>query len=461
MKFIILAGGSGGRLWPISRDLYPKPILRLEGERTLIQNVYSIALNLTTPRNIVVITNIKQSNDIKLQLKSFAKNPIVLSEPMMKNTAPAVASAISYIQNKTDEIVTILPVDFMIGDIEQFNKAIKAAQNLAKKGYIATIGVKPSYFDSGFGYIQVNEKINDGYIVEKFIEKPNKSEEHDYINKDNVFWNSGIYVGKISSFIKAFNDFCPDIVKHISKDMFNENLSIKYSAYEFLNEISIDYAIIEKISNLVCVELDAKWTDYGSWLSIKNKSQKDSKGNVIYGNVVTNKVKDSFIYSSKELVAANNLKEKIVIESEDAILVCSKDRASEINKLVKKLKDNNNKVAIIGKTGYRPWGYYTCLNEGDGWLTKLISVSAGHKLSLQSHNYRSEHWVVLEGVATVVLEDEIHSLQKGQSINIPLKAKHSLQNHTNDVLKILEVQKGDYISEDDIIRYQDMYGRIN
>ena len=216
---------------------------------------------------------------------------------------------------------------------------------------------------------------------------------------------------------------------------------------------------MEKTDNLAFVELKTKWKDYGSWHAIYNNEEKDTNNNVIKGNVIAEDIKDSFIYSSKELVAASGIKNTIVIETEDAVLVCDEACAPNINKLVKELKKSNDDTTKIQKTVFRPWGYYTCLNKGNGWLTKIISVSPGHKLSLQSHNYRSEHWVVLEGTATVILEDETFILNKRHSIDIPLNAKHSLQNLSKEPLKILEVQKGSYIGEDDIIRYEDMYGR--
>ena len=243
--------------------------------------------------------------------------------------------------------------------------------------------------------------------------------------------------------------------------MFDDNNKIKYEYYENISKISIDYAVLEKANNVAVVELETQWNDLGSWSALYSNGEKDAKNNVTHGNVILDKVKNSFVYSSKELVAVSGVENTIVVETEDALLVCDKSRASEINKIVQTLKNQKNEITNTHKTVFRPWGFYTCLNGGDGWLSKIITVSAGHKLSLQSHNHRSEHWVVLEGTATVILDDEIHELSKCQSIDIPLKAKHSLQNHTNEILKILEVQKGDYISEDDIIRYEDIYGRVN
>ena len=460
MKCVILAGGSGERLWPVSRDLYPKSLLKLFGGRTLVQNVFEIASKITSEKNILTITNIRQFDDTRIQLKELCSKPLIISEPMSKNTAPAVASALTYLKGQKDEMVLILPVDFSIENIELFLTGIEKAKNLAKKGFIVAFGVKPSYPESGFGYIQLDDDILSGNKVKKFIEKPCKENISAFMKEEKYYWNTGIYLAKISTFLDAYQKYAPNECKGFSKEMFDENNKIKFEFYENIPELSIDYAIMEKTENIACIELETKWQDFGSWQALYNDREKDSKGNVIDGNVIVDKVKDSFIYSSKELVAVSGMKNTIVVETEDAVLVCDKSRASDINQLVKELKKNKDPATLSRKTVFRPWGFYTCLNGGSGWLTKIITVSPGHKLSLQSHNYRSEHWVVLEGKATVILDEQKHVLNKHQSIDIPIKSKHSLQNHTREPLKILEVQKGDYIGEDDIIRYEDMYGRV-
>lgn len=460
MKFIILVGGSGERLWPVSRDLYPKSLLKLYGDKTLLQNTFEMALSVTGVKNILTVTNIRQAVDLKIQLNALAKNPVILSEPMAKNTAPAVASALNYLNGKKDEIVVILPVDFSVDDKDAFFDALEKAKKIASSGYIAAMGVKPLYPETGYGYINTGDKIKQGKKVLRFIEKPSKTEAEKFIKDDSYLWNCGIYAAKLSVLIEAFSKYAPDIINNLQGDIFDENNKIKYEYYEKLPSISVDYALIEKVENLAVVELETNWHDYGSWQAVYSSEKQDAKGNVVHGNVLLDKVKNSFVYSSKELVAVSGMKNIVVVETEDAVLVCDKDKASNINGIVKALKENNNETTQLHKTVFRPWGFYTCLNGGEGWLSKIITVSPGHKLSLQSHNHRSEHWIVLEGTATVLLDDEKHILNKRQSINIPIKSKHSLQNHTKEPLKILEVQKGDYIAEDDIIRYEDMYGRV-
>ena len=461
MKCILLAGGMGERLWPLSRTLMPKALLKLYKGKSLLQNAYETALALTKDKNIVLVTNIMHTQEAKMQLREYSKNPIIISEPMTKNTAGAVCAGLTYLKSNRDEAVVILPVDFYIEDKELFINTINEAVKIAKSSSIAAVGVKPSYSETGFGYIKISAASKNGKKILQFIEKPTEEAAAEFINQKEYYWNCGIYAGKISVFENAFSKFAPDIYNSFSKEMFDNNLKIKYEYYENIPNISIDYAIMEKADNLVMAELKSGWNDMGSWHAIYKNSEKNSKGNVIYGNVLTDGVKDSLIYSSKELVCASGVKDIVVVETEDALLVCDKNKSQEINKIVSALKKEHSETLQVHKTVFRPWGYYTCLNKGEGWLTKVISVSPSHKLSLQSHNYRSEHWVVLSGTATVILEGETKELSKGQSIDIPVKAKHSLQNLTNEGLKILEVQKGDYISEDDIIRYEDIYGRVS
>ncbi len=460
MKCIILAGGAGERLWPISRALCPKSLLNLYGQKTLLQNTFELALEIVPAKSVVTVANIRQETDTRIQLKELHKSPVVISEPMSKNTAPAIASALNFLQGKKDEVVVILPCDFIVEDKNALFEAIEKAKLCAKDGYITAIGVKPSYAETGFGYIKAGEKIKNGYRIEKFVEKPSYEDASSFIEDDNYFWNCGIFVSKLSVLLRAFEKYSPSVCYGFNKDMFDENNKIKYEYYESIQDISIDCAVMEKAQNLAFVELKTTWNDIGSWQAIYNNGEKDAKGNVVHGNVLVEKVKNSLVYSSKELVTVSGVDDLIVIETEDAVLVADKKRTSEISKIVKKLKSENQELTQTHKTVFRPWGFYTCLSGGDGWLSKIITVSPGHKLSLQSHNHRSEHWVVLEGTATVLLDEETHTLEKRQSIDIPLMAKHSLQNHTKEILKILEVQKGDYISEDDIIRYEDIYGRV-
>ena len=466
MYGLILAGGSGSRLWPLSRELCPKQLLALDGNDSLLQSTFKRLANIVPEKNIICVTNIKHANDVKFQISKLSKNLKLICEPVAKNTAPAIAVTLEYLKqkNEDDKLVLIAPSDLLIGDFDAYQKAIKDAEKLAKEGYIVTFGIKSSYPETAYGYVKVGEKRKTGYIVDKFVEKPDSQLAKSYIEDSSYYWNGGMFLAKVSVLLDELKSYCSDIYDNIKGfDFSQENknvVSIPYSVFENIPEISIDYAVMEKSDKLAMVQLDCDWRDLGSWQSLYDVKEKDKKGNVIEGNVVADCVEDSLIYSSKKLVAASDIKDLIVVETEDAVMVCKKDQSQEVKKIYDKLKENNSNARIVHKTVFRPWGYYTCLAEGTGYLTKIISVSPKQKLSIQSHNHRSEHWVVLEGKALVVLEDEEHYLNPGQSIDIPVQAKHSLQNPYDEEVRIIEVQKGDYISEDDIIRYEDAYGRV-
>lgn len=440
MKAIILAGGSGTRLWPLSRKQYPKQLLKIESDMSLLQSTFKRALELTSAENIISITNTEQAGDVRLQLNNIESGSTVLSEQESKNTAPAILTVLEHLENNTDgeEILVILPCDHLIKNIKDFTSSIKSAETLAKDGYLVTFGVKPSYAETGYGYIQAGNKLGNGFKVNKFVEKPEETTAEKFLKTPDFYWNCGIFMGKLSTFKNEFAKYAPKID----------------------GEISFDYAVLEKSDNIALVELKSDWVDVGSWQSLYSVNAKDENNNVITGNVITNNVKNSFIYSSKELIAVSGLENIILVETEDAIMACRKDRAQDVKVLHDKLKEKASETVELHKTVFRPWGYYTCLNRGEGYQTKMICVHPGQKLSIQSHNYRSEHWVVLEGTACVILDDVTHTLQAGNSIDIPVKAIHSLQNPYDTDLKIIEVQKGEILLESDIIRYQDMYNRV-
>ena len=462
MKSIILAGGSGSRLWPLSRDEYPKQLLSFDESESLLQKTFRRLKAFSKPSEIVTITNIKHYQNIRLQLNKIDKDNIVLGEPLGKNTAPAIASALEYFKQTgtTDDIVLIVPSDHLIKNIDGFNKTVEKGKVLAEQGYIVTFGIKPSYPETGYGYIKINGKLSDGYKVEKFVEKPDSETAKKYLESGEYYWNGGIFMGKISTFLSEIQKYASDIYKRLPELDFSNDLVIKYLAYDKMPSISIDYAVMEKSDKIALVELLSDWNDLGSWQSLYNVKEKDSNGNVLTGKVVVDKVKNSFIYSQKEIVAVSGLEDIILVETEDAIMACKKTESQNVKRLYEKLKAQSSDTTKLHKTVYRPWGYFTCMNSGKGYLTKTICVMPGEKLSVQSHEHRSEHWVVLEGRALVLKDDKQYNIDAGGSIDIPIGVKHSLQNPYDTELKIIEVQKGDYLSEDDIIRYEDCYGRV-
>jgi mannose-1-phosphate guanylyltransferase/mannose-6-phosphate isomerase len=453
---VILAGGSGSRLWPLSRELYPKQLLNLATEKSLLQYSFELLNTVVPSENIISVTNSKHNANVKMQLGKLSQNSIILSEPISKNTAPAIALAVKYIMENSDddETILVIPSDLRIKDYEGFTKSIQSAQKLVDMNKIVTFGVKPTYPETGFGYIKAEN--ND---VISFTEKPDLQAAQQYISEGGYFWNSGIFMFKASAIIQELEQLCPEI-STIIKNINCSGKTIEFAEFDKMPCVSIDYALMEKSHNLSMVELQSDWKDLGSWKSIYEISPKDDNNNVFVGHVLDNGSKNSFVYSSSKLVATIGLEDTVVIETEDAILACKKDKTQEVKKVYDTLKEQHDNTQKVHKTVYRPWGFYTVIAEGKGFQTKIIHVNSGQKLSVQSHNHRSEHWVVLSGMAKVVLEGKEHILSSGHSIDIALKAIHSLQNPFEEELEIIEVQKGDILSEDDIIRYEDMYGRV-
>lgn len=453
---VILAGGSGSRLWPLSRELYPKQLLTLNADKSLLQATFERLNNFIPAQNIISVTNSKHHSNIKMQLSKLSEDTVILAEPISKNTAPAIALSVKYIVENynEDEIILVVPSDLQINDVEKFTQTIKSSEHFANEGFIVTFGIKPNYPETGYGYICAeNEK------VVSFVEKPNRQTAEKYIQNGNYFWNSGIFMFKASTIIKEFKKYCPEIDSVIKNIDFSEK-SISFTEFDKMPNISIDYAIMEKSSNIVMVELKSDWKDLGSWKSIYEISPKDENNNVFVGHVLDKDSKNSLVYSSSKLVATIGLEDTVIVETEDAILACKKDKTDEVKQVYETLKQQHDGTQKVHKTVYRPWGFYTVIAEGKGFQTKIIHVNPGQKLSVQSHNYRSEHWVVLSGMAKVVLEGKDRILSPGHSIDIAVKAIHSLQNPFEEDLEIIEIQKGDILSEDDIVRYEDMYGRV-
>ncbi len=459
---IILAGGSGSRLWPLSRDLYPKQLLNLNSDKSLVQTTFERLNKFIPADKIISTTNTKHLSIIKMQLKELTENPIVLSEPETKNTAPAIAIATKFITQNygDDEIILVVPSDHLIKDEKSFADSIEKGISLAQKGYIVTFGVKPSYVETGFGYIQTSQPVDTGYEVKTFVEKPDSKDAEKYITEQNCFWNSGIFMFKASTMLKELENHAPEIYSVLNELDFRGKNEIPYLTFTQMPNISIDYAVMEKCNKIAMVKLESDWKDIGSWQSIYEISPKDENNNVMVGHVLDMGSKNSFVYASSKLVATIGLENAVVIETEDAILACPKDRTQDVKQIYETLKQQNDDTHSVHRTVYRPWGFYTVIAQGKGFLTKIIHVKSGQKLSVQSHNHRSEHWVVLSGNAKVVLEGKEMILSSGHSVDIPVKAIHSLQNPFEEDLEIIEVQKGDLLVEEDIIRYEDMYGRV-
>ena len=461
MHGIILAGGSGSRLWPLSRELYPKQLLKVNSEKSLLERTYERLMGLMDKDNILAITNSKHATDVKMQLMEYTKDVRILSEPIAKNTAPAISVAVKFLLDfNMDDVIVVLPSDHLIEDTKKFASTIEEAQKLAKEGYIVTLGVKPTSAGTGFGYIKTGKELSTGYRVDSFKEKPDLKTAQEYVKNGSYFWNAGIFVFKASVFMNTLEKVAPEIYDITQLFNFKKQEEIDYMTFDRYPSISIDYAVMERADNIAMVEMQSDWNDLGSWDAVYDINKKDDRNNVKIGNVVEEDCENSMLYSSNRLLAGVGLKNVIVVETSDAILACDKNDTQGVKKVFEKLKEANNETHRIHTTVYRPWGYYTILNQGEGYLTKMICVSRKGQLSLQSHNHRSEHWVVLSGIARVTLDDKVFMLKAGSSIDIPVKAIHQLANPYDTELKIIEVQKGDKLVEEDIVRYKDIYGRV-
>ena len=473
---LILAGGSGSRLWPMSRELYPKQLLKLNQENTLFQSTFLRLIEIFDDKNIISITNIKHEPGVKVQLKELqekfcrTEDYKIITEPIGRNTAPAIAISLKYIKNiagrKIDPIIMVVPSDHLITNNKNFSRSVEAGIKLAQEGFIVTFGIKPTKIDTGFGYIktQKNKKISEIFSealkAAEFKEKPDYTTAQEYIDSGKYFWNSGMFMFKASIMEAEMKKYAKEIHSLLASiELQLGQPTVEYQKFKEFPDISIDYAVMEKSKKIALVPLDCGWNDLGSWEAIYDISEKDHNGNCITGNVIDINSQNSMIYSTSKLVTTVGLKNTVVIETEDAVLVCDKSQTQDVKKIYNELKERNDDSHKVHKTVFRPWGYYTVIQEGQGFLTKCIMVNPKGKLSLQLHHHRSEHWVVLEGKALVIKGEEKHELLPGEHIDLAIEEIHSLQNPYDEPVKILEVQRGDILDENDIERLEDIYGR--
>ena len=462
---IILSGGSGKRLWPLSRKHYPKQFISLVNQRSLFQDtVLRLTEEMDEP---TIICNESHRFLVAEQLRQINKksNNIIL-EPIGKNTAPAITlAALKLTMNKQDPVLLVLPADHSIQNNEAFHESIKIAESLAKQKKLVTFGVPPTQPETGYGYIEVdNTKTDKYYNINSFKEKPTKKNAKKYQESTNYYWNSGMFVFKASVYLEELEKFEPKILDACKKCLQNEHKDldfIRLNNEEFFQcpEKSIDYAIMEHTKNSVVVPLEADWIDVGSWTALNKLKIKDSKGNAIKGDVLLEDVQDTFIYGSKRLISAMGVSDLLIIDTPDAILVAHKNFAQSINNIVAKLEKNNRSEVDNHRKVFRPWGYYDLIDSGKSFQVKRIMVNPKAKLSLQKHKYRSEHWVVVKGVAMVTCAEKVFELNENQSTYIPQGAVHRLGNNGDTPLEIIEIQTGSYLGEDDIIRLEDDYER--
>ncbi|MGQ9570358.1 MAG: mannose-1-phosphate guanylyltransferase/mannose-6-phosphate isomerase [Thermodesulfovibrionales bacterium] len=468
MKAIILAGGSGTRLWPVSRRNYPKQFMKVNGKRSILQQTVERLLPVINPDDIIILTNKEYKFYVKSELDSLlfeaTMSPHIVLEPECRNTAPAIALGIKYCIEKLgypkEEVVFISPCDHIIKPTDIFCHYIRKSEQIAKEGHIVTFGIKPSSPETGYGYIKTKNKMQGAkseeyLIVESFTEKPDTETAKSYLKEGNYYWNSGIFVFMIGLIEEEFAKYAPEIGKGLEMN-FDEMIK----GFVKMPSISFDYAVMERSDRIVTLPADIYWSDIGSWDSLFEILDKDENGNIKIGDVVTMDSKESMIMGDKRLITTIGLENHLVIETDDAILIARKGETQKVKRLVDKLTLDGRKEVLEHVTTYRPWGCYTVLEEGPRYKIKRVVVNPGARLSLQKHFHRSEHWVVIKGTAKVTIGDKDTYIHENESAYVPKSTPHRLENPGRVQLEIIEVQNGEYVGEDDIVRMEDVYGRI-
>ncbi len=463
---VILSGGSGTRMWPLSRSHYPKQFLPLVNEQTLLQETVTrlpANMNIGAP---MVICNEDHRFMVADQLRQIdIKAAAIILEPFGRNTAPAVAMA-ALSAKSPDDILLILPADHAIMNHEALKNAIADAASCAESGSLVTFGIVATKPETGYGYIQRGDSLANGkgFKVKNFVEKPDKSTAEQYIATGNYYWNSGMFAFKAGHFLDELEKFRPDILDACNLALKKAESDLDFcrldkDSFDACPADSIDYAVMEKTADAVTIPLDAGWSDVGSWSSLWDVSQKDNNGNRFHGDVIVHDTHNSLLHSESRLVTAVGVDNIVVVETDDAIMVASKDKVQDVKEISEKLKKLKRPEFQAHRKVYRPWGWYDSIDMGPRHQAKRIAVTPGAKLSLQMHYHRAEHWIVIKGTAKITLDDREIILSEDQSTYIPLGTKHRLENIGKIPLEIIEVQTGSYLGEDDIVRFSDDYGR--
>ncbi len=465
---VILSGGSGTRLWPLSRKQYPKQYLPLVGDDTMLQETILRLNGLDNLVDPIIVCNTDHRFLVAEQCQQInIKNPTILLEPIGRNTAPAIAAAaLQSIKQSGDAILLVLSADHVIKDVTAFHKAIDIAANQAQSGKLVTFGIVPTDANIGYGYIKSSkDKDNGSYKVEKFVEKPDKQTAQSYLEQGHYLWNGGMFMFQASTLIDELTIQSLEIVKSVNRAVDNATQDLDFirldkQAFESSPSDSIDYALMEKSNNVVVVPLDAQWNDIGSWSALHDIGIKDNNGNVIKGDVFTEETINTYINASHHMVATIGVQDLVIIDTPNATLISAKNKVHEVKKIVDQLQQQGREEQFCHRKVYRPWGWYDSIEVGIHFQVKRLHVNPGAKLSLQMHRKRAEHWVVVSGIATAINGENTLTLIEGESTYIPIGTEHSLENKTNELLEVIEVQSGAYLGEDDIVRFEDIYGRV-
>lgn len=475
MYAVILAGGSGTRFWPLSREHYPKPLLKIAGEKTLIQDTVARLTPLVPLENTLIVTHAQQMEQLRFQLGPQA--PDFITEPVGRNTAAAIGlSALKLFQNDPEAIMAVFPADHLVQKKGPFHRALRLAEQAASQGYLVALGVIPSRPETGYGYIKKGKRLSlkdghrkptrqpiEAFSVERFVEKPNRSLARRYLRDGGYFWNAGIFVWRAARILEEIQRHLPTLYKKLIqvRDALGtkQEKEVMAKVYSSLDSVSVDQGIMEKTRKVAVVPCDMGWSDVGSWSALDEVVDKDREGNIVNGNVINIGSRDSILYAGKRLVAVVGVSDLVVVDTDDATLVCTKEAAQEVKQVVASLKTRDGEEHLVHRTVFRPWGSYTVFEKGPAYKIKRIEVNPWAKLSLQLHNKRSEHWVVISGVAKVTCGQSVYTIQTNQSTFVPMGVQHRLENPSADPLVIIEVQCGLYVGEDDIVRFDDQYGR--
>jgi mannose-1-phosphate guanylyltransferase/mannose-6-phosphate isomerase len=469
---VILSGGSGTRLWPLSRELYPKQLLPLISKGTMLQETLARVRGVDNVGEPIVVCNESHRFLVAEQLREVGAHPqSILLEPMGRNTAPAVAvAAMAAVSNdsaaNSEAVLLVLPADHVIRDVKAFHAALSVGREAAQQGKLVTFGVVPDKPETGYGYIKRAAGDGPAYPIAQFVEKPDLATATKYVQSKEYFWNSGMFMFRATAFLDELRALAPDIYEACAHAFTAAKRDLDFTRlpqkeFAACRSDSIDYAVMEKTQHGVVVPLDAGWSDVGSWSALHEAIPADDSGNVCLGDVLVEDTHGCYLQSTSRLVAAVGLKDHVVVETKDAVLVAPRDRVQDVKALVNQLKKQGRYESSVHREVFRPWGSYDSIDSGERFQVKRLVVKPGAEMSLQMHHHRAEHWIVVSGTARITRNDETFLLEENESTFIPLGATHRIANPGKIPLHIIEVQSGAYLGEDDIVRFEDRYGRDN
>lgn len=466
---VILSGGSGSRLWPLSREHYPKPLLPLVSSQTLLQDTACRLDEIDDLADAVYVCNEEHRFLLAEQVTQLGKRPAtIILEPEGRNTAPALTlAALFLLQKDPHAMMIVMPADHVIKEAASFVEAVQQGRASAEAGKLVTFGIVPDVAETGYGYIRrgSSDKVDGVYAVGQFVEKPDLETAEQYLAAGDYFWNSGIFLMRADKWLQEMTANRPDIVASCQAAMDagkqdSDFFRIDQDSFRACPSDSIDYAVMEKTADAVVIPVSAGWSDVGAWPALWNICPRDESGNVIQGDVITHDTNNAFLLAQHRCLATVGLDNIIVIETADAVLVASKDKAQDVKEIVSHLKKEQREECKVHREVFRPWGSYQGIDAGHRFQVKRLSVKPGAQLSLQKHHHRAEHWVVVKGTALVTCGDQVFHLHENESTYIPIGEKHRLENPGEIPLEIIEIQSGSYLGEDDIVRYEDIYDRV-